>query len=488
MRTSAALSVALGVTVALAPARAGADERCRPTFTPLDGAEPPPCPRPEARADLPSLPRPLTPPALRVEERAVRPSALVTGVLQEGRDAGEGARTVGRVFLAPFREAVNLIFLAARVATNVVEQEQIVPRINAFTSRREGDLAVFPTLFFDPNRKPSGGLRMIAGARNLTTDVRGGTGGPNEFVAEAKLRVAGVVLVPVAFGLEALFDMRTDLQFVGLGQDPKHDPRNQFRTPAVREARYREVRSRAIASLGVRPTNDIEILLGTSFLRRHVDDAPDSHELALSRVFEPGSVPGGLTRAGSHGETTLTYTELAVRVDTRSERAIPVSGAFAEAYSGLGIGVLGDPTQYARIGFRLAAFFSILKKHNILSPKLVVEQVAPFGDAPVPFTELARQPEYRGLNNRRDNLALTGSLDYRWRFAPQVSGRLFVDLTTVGKELGQIGAPRVAGGFGFDLHDRSDVAQTALAFSEDGVSFFLSFGVPSSFGDRLHRD
>jgi hypothetical protein len=118
----------------------------------------------------------------------------------------------------------------------------------------------------------------------------------------------------------------------------------------------------------------------------------------------------------------------------------------------------------------------------------VVEHVAQLGDALIPFTELARQPEYRGINNRRDNLSVTTSLDYRWRFAPQVSGRLFVDLNTVGKELADIKPPRVAAGFGFDLHDKSDVAQMALAFSEDGASFFLSFGVPSSFGDRQHRD
>lgn len=473
----AALALAAMVTTSRARAEHGPLEPAPPTRSVPPEAAPPEPPHVQR---MPRMPR----------HRALDP-ALVTGIAQEERDRLEGLRTVLRILLAPPRETLNLLYVAARTATNVMEQEQIVPRLNALMNRQEGQITIFPTLFFDPNRRPSIGLRSIVGARALTADLRGGTGGIDEYVAEARLRLAGLLLGrPVLLNLEALFDMRTDLQFLGIGQVPTSDARNVYRPDtSVREARYRERRARVILGFGLRPSEDTELLVSTSVIRRLVDDAPAAQELQMSRVFADGSIPGG-PHGAAPGETRLSYSELAFRLDTRKERAAPSAGAFAEVYGGAGLGLPGDPTQLARFGFRAAAFLSVYRATNIISPKLVVERVQPFSeDARIPFTELVRQPEYRGFNNRRDHLAITSSLDYRWAFAPQISARIFVDATTVGRELSAVGPPRFAGGFGLDVHaSASDIAQGALAFSEEGVGFFLSFGVPSSFTDRQHRD
>ena len=48
--------------------------------------------------------------------------------------------------------------------------------------------------------------------------------------------------------------------------------------------------------------------------------------------------------------------------------------------------------------------------------------------------------------------------------------------------------PRFAAGFGIDLFsDSALLGQLALAFSGDGVTFLVSFGLPAGFGDRQHR-
>ncbi len=488
--------VAVGLMVASStPVRAGALSKglaapVASALTPVSAS-----PASSVAAPAASSPRPvevalalpaLVPPPLSFPEQVGRP-ADVSGVAEAGRDAIDPARAFARALLAPPRIFVETLFVAARLATSLMEQEQLVPRINAFMESREGEIAAFPTLFFDPNRKPSVGARAVLGARGLAADVRAGIGGVNEFVGEAKLRWATSKGLPMALALEALFDRRSDLQFFGVGQTPSLDERNRFRA-ATREARYLEDRSRLVLALGVRPTSFLELLLSTGLVRRLVRDSPDSSELAFSRVFEPGSVPGGPV-GERPGSTTLLYSEAAVRADTRESRAVPRPGAFAEGWAGVGQGVLDDRTQYVRFGVRAAAFLPIVRKHNVLAPKVAVEQVKALSSAPIPFTELARQADFRGQNTRRDSLNLTASLDYRWRFAPEASARLFVDATTVGPELWRVGIPRFAGGFGLDVHaSDSDVAQVAFSFSEEGVGFFLSFGVPSSFGSRQHRD
>jgi hypothetical protein len=119
----------------------------------------------------------------------------------------------------------------------------------------------------------------------------------------------------------------------------------------------------------------------------------------------------------------------------------------------------------------------------------VVDQVAPLTKEPIPFFELARESDFRGVHSRRDVLSTTYSLDYRWGFAPQISGRLFVDFSSVGPELAKLGPPRWVVGFGQDIYASAhDIGSWAFSFGPDGVNFLLSFGVPNRFGDRQHRE
>src|SRR6185503_11808243 len=109
----------------------------------------------------------------------------------------------------------------------------------------------------------------------------------------------------------------------------------------------------------------------------------------------------------------------------------------------------------------------------------------------VPFTELTGQPEFRGPDNRRDELSIVASIDYRFAVIRYVAVRLFGDLATVAPTVSAINLTHVrpAVGFGIDLFGSdSDIGQLAFSYSPDGERVLLSFGVPTAFGDRQHRD
>jgi hypothetical protein len=435
------------------------------------------------------VPAPDEPGAEGEERRALDPR-VVTGIVSPERERGDTAREVGNTLLFPPRESLSVLFLLTRTASVIAEQQQVIPKINELTREKRGEITIFPTVFFDPGRRPSIGAFMITGGPGgMSTSVRVGSGGPNEAVLETRVALARAGRLPFSLVGESLYDMRTSLQYFGLGQDPENDPRNHFRPlTRFRDARYRHQRIRNILSGGIRPSENTELFISSSYTTHIIDDSPDDGGRALNFVFAPGTVPGGPTSQGA-ARGHILYNEIAVRHDTREDRGSPKEGAYVEGYFGYAAGVGQDPSQFARFGFRGALFLSIFRRTNILSPKLVVDRVAPLTKEPIPFYELARESDFRGFHTRRDALSTTASLDYRWGFAPQISGRLFFDINSVGPELVKLGSPRWALGFGMDIYASAhDIGSWAFSFSPDGIGFSLSFGVPSSFGDRQHRE
>ncbi|MFO0588078.1 MAG: hypothetical protein U0441_11085 [Polyangiaceae bacterium] len=464
---------------------------------PLDPPYVPPAPEPPPMIEAP----PAQAPDVNVSDdaedkpadvevrRAVDPR-VVTGVETPEQENDDAARKVGNTVLFPLRESLSALFLLTRTASVIAEQQQIVPKINEFVREKRGEITIFPTLFFDPGRRPSAGAFMITGGPGGTsTSIRVGSGGPNEALLETRVALARAGRLPFSLVAESLYDMRTSLSYFGIGQEPEHDPRNHFRPMTqFREARYRHQRVRSIFSGGIRPSENTEVFLSTSVTTHIIDGSPDDGGRALNYVFVPGSITGGPTEK-SPGRGHIAYTEIAVRHDTREDRGSPKEGAYVEGYVGWGRGLEADRTDYARFGFRGALFLAIYRATNILSPRLSVDRVAPLNKEPIPFYELPRENDFRGFHTRRDQLSTTASLDYRWGFAPQVSGRLFVDVNSVGPELVRLGSPRWAAGFGMDIYASAhDIGSWAFSFSPDGIGFSLSFGVPSSFGDRQHRE
>jgi hypothetical protein len=413
----------------------------------------------------------------------------MSGVERPATEPSDLARAIAGVLLYLPRTTVDLLFLASGTAAGLVHDQQVVPRIADMVSPEEGEIGVFPTLFAETGRgRFSVGARMIANLGSIATGLRAGYGGPDEHVIETRLRFSRSDPLPATFSLEAFYDRRTDLEYLGVGQVPEDDARNRFAPGAITsEALYREQRARAIGSFGVRPAPDLELFLSTSFSRRRVDDPEGAGAAALSRVFAPGSVPGAFT------ETPFAYTEVALRADTREARARPSPGALVEMYGGIstgGAGLAEDTIWLARAGGRVAAFVPIVRRSNILSPQLVVDGVAPLAGV-LPFTELARQPDFRGHDTRRDRLSVVGSIDYRWAVLRYVAARIFLDTATVAPHLAALSLEhlRFAAGFGADVASAStEIGRVALSFSPEGARLLLSLGVPSPFGDRQHRE
>jgi hypothetical protein len=422
-------------------------------------------------------------PARALAQEPAQTSEL-SGVERPARRGSEPARAVANVMLWPFRLVVDLLFLATGTAGGLLENEQIVPRARDFFFTRGGELGIFPTVFVETGTNPNVGVRLIASIEPYAATVRAGYGGPDENVVEARMRLSSSFGLPAVFSLDGLHDRRTGLGYLGLGQTPESDPRNQFLLgPAA--GLYRERRERVIAGFGVRPLPDLEMLLSTSLTQRYVDDTVDSDlGPTLSQTFAPSSIPGAF-----HA-TRVAYSELALRYDNRTTRSGVDTGVSLQVYGGIAE-QLGDTNRFKRAGVEVAAFLPFVRETTILSPKLTLEGLLPDEGAVIPFTEMPGQPAFRGFPNRRDYVSTVGSLDYRWYVSRFVSARLFVDVATVAPTARDLTLEhlRWATGFGFDLHtSTSELGRVAVAGSTEGFHFLFTLGVPSRFGDRQHRD
>lgn len=435
-------------------------------------------------AELPATPAgsPVTAMSSPGQAAPVRaPPEAVTGIEREATGA-EPIRGVVSDLLSPLRTAVEFVFYAGEGIAGLIDNQQIVPRVSDILSGRRGGIFVFPTAFAETAQKPSIGARMIAAGGGVATSLRAGYGGTDTAVVEGRLRYTLRSPAPIALSLESFFDIRTGREFLGVGQDPATDSRNAFRS-AFDTGYYRQRRARAIASIGVRPSDDIELFLSTSLLHTRVDDDDDAGPLALSRVFEPSSTVGAFT------PITLAYTEVAVRLDTRIFRGLPSAGYLIEAYAGPAYGIDHGASEFLRAGGRAAAFFPIVRSTNILSPAVQLDGLAALGS--VPFFELPDEHEFRGFNTRRDNVSFVTSVEYWWIFAAPFAARLFTDASVVGPSVAKLPFERFRWATGLGLSVASSTAELArlnFAFSPEGVRVLLSIGVDRGFGDRQHRD
>lgn len=408
----------------------------------------------------------------------------VTGVMREEKEPSDVARHIGSGVLFLPRTATELLFTATGTAAGLIDEEQVVPRIDDLLHPDRGAIHVFPTAFVETGSSTNVGVRAIGRAGNTATTVRVGYGSTHDVVAESRLRLAFPRPLPTVLAFEAFHDERSSIGYLGLGQDPQSEPRNRFLPTAMtRAAVYSESRERFIASFGARAISDLELFVSSSYARRHVYDPPEPDAAKMTDVFEPDSVPG------YQRVNRVVYSEVAVRLDTRVRRGGPATGFLFETYAGHGQGVGTPVVQYLRAGGRVAGFISVVEHDNVLSPKLVLDGVSPNrGD--LPFIELPRQSDFRGFDNRRDYVSAVGSLDYRWTLARYLAARLFGDVATVAPAVRslELEGLRWDAGFGLDVFSRdSQLGSVAFSGSPEGLRFILRFGVSGTFGDRQHR-
>jgi hypothetical protein len=407
-----------------------------------------------------------------------------SGIEEPASYPDDPARDFGNVMLFVPRQVLEFLFWGTSIAVAVLENEQVVPRVQDIVSTPGGRLIVLPTILAETGGVFNVGARMIADFDEVATGVRVGFGGIHSFEIEPRMAYRLGFPLRSIITAEALYKRDNDLEFLGVGQVPEEDRRNRF-LPGQRgaEAQYFEERSRWILGYGMRPSDATEFVMSASIDRRRIQDAKDG-DLVLSDVFAPGDVPGDLE---TH---TIIYGETAARLDTRTARGRPTDGFLAEAYVGTGRELAGEDVAFLRYGTRIAGFIPLYRTTNIFSPRLVLDGVLPLNDHELPFTELSRQPDFRGFDTRRDRISLVGSLDYRWLIVSSVAARVFFDTAVVAPELERIdlGALRWVGGFAFDLHsDASELGRLGFAAGPEGVRVLLTLGVSTGYGDRQHR-
>lgn len=423
----------------------------------------------------------------------------LTGVEVPARESGDVGRDIVSAFLWLPRNAIDLLFTGMTTAAALVQNNQLVPRYSELLGGTPGtDIFVFPTVFAETGSGFSVGLRALMDSDDLATSARVGYGGSNDIVLEGRVQVKGTRKLPFLLSLEGLYELQSDLEYFGVGQAPDRDARNAFRPGSpYRVGRFLQRKVRLISSLGLRFAESFELYLSTSLARRQIRDTPGAGPEALSHVFlrgTPGPGEGDVSIADDANDTWITYSEVAIRLDSRKSIGGPSPGVLVETYLGGGQSFQGDDVVYMRVGARGAAFIPLYRSTNIVSPRLVIDRLVPLGGVAVPFYELSRQPDFRGFDTHRDNLSLVVSLDYSWQLVPFMGMRLFADMAAVapsfaGLTLDVLEEARFAVGWGMDLYtSTSALGGLAISASPEGARVLINLGVPVRYGDRQHRD
>lgn len=411
--------------------------------------------------------------------------AALTGIEEPASEPGDTGKDFGNVVLWLPRHITTFLYWGANAAIAVVDNLPVVPRVQDVFSAPGGRFFVLPTVA-ETNNAFSIGARLITNSEYVASSLRVGFGGVHSLELESRLALRFRSPFPFIFSFEALHKRDNTEEYRGVGQVPEEDPRNHFEGGRQGDiAPYFEKRTRWIGAFAIRPQKFVEAVVSGSLNTRDIQNARSTYPL-LSNVFEQGTVPGAFE------PYSVLYGEAALRFDTRPTRGRPSAGVLAEVYGGPARTFQDEgEAQLVRYGGRIAGFIPIYRDTNILSPQIVVDGVTPIDDSVIPFPELARQPDYRGIDDRRDQLSLVATTEYRWMFVGQVATRIFFDMALVGRAWDELEFERLrwAAGMMLDLHsEQTQLGQLGFSAGPDGARLLLSIGLSSGYGDRQHAD
>ena len=418
---------------------------------------------------------------------ATAPSDDVGGVLRPASPPGENARTFLDTLLFIPRALVQIVVGASTATVSFFEDQQVVPRTRALLGTEDGALRVAPTLSLASGLRPDVGARMTSRVGGFGSMLRTSIIDFDYYLLEARLLQTLGKEGRSQLVFEGLQQRRSGQSFAGVGQDPRNDPRNIFLPGREGESgSFLEARQRIITGLATRFEEDYELLLSTSYQRRRLESSPDTPQgESIGETFGPGGAPG------AYDLSERTYSEVALRRDTRRVRGPPIAGLLLEGYAGASQDVRGKYAGALHGGGRAAWFVSVVRKTSIISPRVTLDVVEPLGDKLLPFRENAYAGGFRGLGAGTDRVAALASLDYRWQLRSYVAARIFADAVTVARQLTALSLTDLswAVGAGIDLHSSAtEIGRLGFSYSSGGAQLLLVFGLSDpGFGDRQHR-
>ncbi len=206
---------------------------------------------------------------------------------------------------------------------------------------------------------------------------------------------------------------------------------------------------------------------------------------ALTEVGNEGVLRRDLPNLVGRDGSRLYTTNLLLRWDNRDSKSDPSQGFFLEASQEYSKKLLGSETDFTRSTFEARHFFPLFhRRSQVLCFKLFMD----YKNGDVPFYHL---PELGGVFfNRgliegrfRDNLALTGNLEYRLKIYQRLHWAFFVDAGNVYRDFVTVSSHRtkVTGGTGMRYYVPPGnllLARVDGGYSTEGFLVYLTFDHP----------
>jgi len=262
------------------------------------------------------------------------------------------------------------------------------------------------------------------------------------------------------------------------------------------ETRFRQRRFLGIASAGARFDWDgRRVAVGPSVIAnvRRLETLPpgdrDGRRVSIDEVYDLSELPGfGTPRA------TVLELSMDVSIDNRDNPGAPSDGWLVEGFAGGAPNV--DGFGYGHWGIEGSIFQTVFRERRVVMARFGIEGVLG-ADSDIPFTDLPRlggPGTLRGYRNNRfrDKLAALATVEYRYPIHNLVSGLVFVEGGTVGRDVGDLfgglkDGPRVGVGGGLVVHTLQDfVFRTEIAYGEE-LRLFITTDPLAAFRGRKKR-
>jgi hypothetical protein len=395
---------------------------------------------------------------------------------------------VPRLLLAPLRLTFVGLGAGLRPLVEWDERHHVHETILAAFSSRDGQLGVRPAFQYSLSYRPVVGLRFFDRrllGRDTDFELTAMTGGTSVVHAELYARPTRSARA-LSLAAHLVYDRRDDLVFTAIGY--ADDDARRWGRPT----RYAVDAVDALGELSW--TASPSWFLGATGgfgVRRFGDGTSIAGDLPIAEVYCTRDVSGRCTGVDDvqvpdfNPGTQFARLSALARVDTRDNPYRPSSGAVLQAGADWTHGLGFDDSDYLRLRGSLVGVLDLWQRSRVLLVGVRAELLEPFGNYPVPFSELivlGGPDDFRGFRpgRFRNFSSLLFAFEYRWPIWMWMDAELFTEYGgTFGRgfEGFQLGRMRPDVGAGVRLRSTSDFylrAQVAYGWG-DGFQLFLSF-------------
>lgn len=413
------------------------------------------------------------------------------GLESDKKDGNKALITTANALLFLPKTATAGLLYSVRFAPLLVDDSRFIERYDDFFYIYGKTVGWYPVLNISSGSRIGIGANLFVRNKSFSASVGGFFARQEFWTVRVNSNYSFLTGKAVwNLNLSGEVGVRNDLEYYGLGHDPRNDERNPFLRLSGQEfIMYSQRRPKLQFVLGVRPSSRWQFFYSTYYYKRTITNPAGANNFIVDSLF----VNAPADRV-TNGEAIIEqyYNELAFKFDTRKYTKEISPGIHLEGYAGLSLGVNDDRSRFARLGADFTFYIPTIRKNRLIVPRVVMDFVNNLNDnVPIPFTEYPRQPTFRGISTksqlRSDEVSMVPSLEYQWPLTYNLGGHLFVDYLIVSDSFNRLtfnNSP-YAIGFGIDLHspDR-EMARLSLSGGSEGFRFSFTFGFTEHTTDR----